>query len=125
MRKCGVSRDSLNPPYQGGGDADRSQIVARQPVITCGDAPEVLQPVEGALDEPVQLPQTLAEAERLFPVTAIGNDRLGSALVEVIAQFGAVIGLVAEHLFRVFTLRIRGSDAPRLDNRTPHLQSER
>jgi len=46
----------------------------------------------------------------LFPVAAVGKDRLGSALVEVIAQFGAVIGLVAEHLFR--RLSPYGSDAP-------------
>src|SRR6185369_1417942 len=82
------------------GKADGSQIVACQPVITCCDAPEVFQPVEGALYAPAQLVKALAEAERLFPVAAIGNDRLGSALIEVSAQFGAVVGLVAEHLFR-------------------------
>jgi hypothetical protein len=39
------------------------------------------QPVERALDAPAQLVETLAEAERLFPVAAIWNDRLSSALV--------------------------------------------
>jgi hypothetical protein len=36
----------------------------------------------------------------LFPVAAIWNDRLGSALVQVFAQRGAVVGFIAEHPFR-------------------------
>ena len=47
-----------------------------------------------------QLVETLAEAEWLFPVAAICNDRLGCALVQVFAQFGAIVGFVAEHPFR-------------------------
>jgi len=62
--------------------------------------PEVLQPVERALDAPAQLVHTLAEAERLLPVAAIWNDRLRPALVQVFAQLGAIVGLVAEHPFR-------------------------
>src|SRR6478752_2194689 len=42
----------------------------------------------------------LAEAERLFPVSAIWNDRLGSAFVQVFTQPGAIVSLVAEHPFR-------------------------
>jgi hypothetical protein len=38
--------------------------------------------------------------ERLFSVAAIWNHRLGSALVQVFAQLGAIVGLVAEHPFR-------------------------
>ncbi|MGA9134447.1 MAG: hypothetical protein WB384_20795, partial [Candidatus Sulfotelmatobacter sp.] len=68
--------------------------------VAGGDAPEVLQPIERALDAPAQLVETLAEAERLFPVAAIWNDRLGSALIQFLAQFNAVVGLVAEHPFR-------------------------
>ena len=37
---------------------------------------------------------------RLFPVAAIWNDRLGSALIQFLAQFGAVVCLVAQHPFR-------------------------
>ena len=40
------------------------------------------------------------QAERLFPVAAVWNDRLGSALVQVFAQLGAIVGFVAEHPFR-------------------------
>ena len=36
----------------------------------------------------------------LFPVAAIWNDRLGSALIQFLAQFGAVVCLVAKHPFR-------------------------
>src|SRR5262245_45159336 len=95
-----LGRDSLNPPYKSSGEADRGQIISRQPVVAGCDAPEVLQSVERALDAPAQLVDTLAEAERLFPVAAIWNDRLGSALVQVLAQLGAIVGLVAEHPFR-------------------------
>ena len=76
------------------------QTEARQPIVADCDAPEVLQPVERALDAPTQLIDTLAEAERLFPVAAIWYDRLRSALVQVFAQLGAVVGFVAEHPFR-------------------------
>src|ERR1700722_675884 len=35
-----------------------------------------------------------------FPIAAVGNDRLGSALVQLLAQFSAVVVFVAEHSFR-------------------------
>ena len=57
-------------------------------------------PVERPLDASAKLVEALAEAERLRPVTAIGNDRLGSTLVQFFAQLGTVVGLVAEHAFR-------------------------
>ena len=38
------------------------------------------------------------EAERLFAVRPVGNDRLGAALFQPLPQFGAVVGLVAEKL---------------------------
>ena len=71
-----------------------------QPVIARGDAPEVLQPVEGILDPPAEFVETLAEAERLLPVASVGNNRFGSTLIQFLTQFGAVVGLVAEHPFR-------------------------
>jgi hypothetical protein len=61
---------------------------------------KVLQPVERALDAPAQLVETLVEAGRLFPVAAIWNDRLGSALAQVFAQLGAMVGPVTDHPFR-------------------------
>src|SRR5262245_30005737 len=47
-----------------------------------------------------QLVETLAEAERLLPIAFVGDDGLGSALVQLLSQFGAVVGFVAEHAFR-------------------------
>jgi N-formylglutamate amidohydrolase len=35
--------------------------------------------------------EALAEAERLFAVAAVWNDRLGSAIIQFLAQFGAVV----------------------------------
>ncbi len=64
------------------------------------DAPEVLQSVEGILDKPSTPVEALVEAEGLFPVAAVGNDGLGSALMQLFARLGAVIGLVAEHVLR-------------------------
>src|SRR3954470_23344248 len=62
--------------------------------------PEVLEPVKGALDAPAKLVEAFAEAERLFPVATVWNDRLGSAPIQFLAEFGAVVGLVAKHPFR-------------------------
>src|SRR6201993_5652222 len=53
----------------------------------------------------------LAEAEGLFPVAAIWNDRLGSALIQFLAQFGAVVCLIAKHPFR----RLYSADQARRD----------
>jgi len=53
-----------------------------------------------AFDAPAQLIKTLIKGERLSPVAAIWNDRLGSVLVQFFAQIGAVIGRVAEHALR-------------------------
>ena len=64
------------------------------------DAPKVFQPVEGSLDTPAQLVHALVEGERQFPIAAIWNDRFGAALVQLLTQFAAVIGSVAEHALR-------------------------
>jgi len=77
---------------------DRGQIVARQSVVSSGDAPEVFQPVDGTLDPPAQLVEALIEAERVLSVGVVWNDRLGSALVEFLARSVAVISRVAEHM---------------------------
>ena len=67
--------DVLNPPYKSSGETDRGQV---------------LQPVERALDAPAQLVETLTEAERLFPVAAIWNERL--------EQLSAAVGVVVSLL---------------------------
>jgi hypothetical protein len=36
----------------------------------------------------------------LLPVAAVWNDRPGSAFIQFLAQFGAVVSLVAEHTLR-------------------------
>src|SRR5262249_46008690 len=92
--------DSLNPPYENGGETDRGQVISRQSVVAGCDAPEVLQPVERILDAPAQLVETLAEAVRLVPVATIWNDRLCSALIQFLAQFGAVETLAPDQPFR-------------------------
>ena len=73
--KVVLGSNSLNPPYQGGSETDRSEIVACQPVIAGCDPPEALQPIESGLDAPAQLVETLAEAKRLVPVGAVWDDR--------------------------------------------------
>ena len=61
---------------------------------------EVLQPVECSFDAPAKLVEALAEAERLLSVAAVWNDRPGPTLIQFLAQFGAVVCLVAKHPFR-------------------------
>ena len=100
LLESGLGSDSLNPPCERGGEADGGQIVARQSVVSCGDAPEVFQPIERTLDPPAQLVETLVEAERVLSVGVVWNDRRGSALVECLTQSVAVISRVAEHMFR-------------------------
>jgi hypothetical protein len=48
---------------------------------------------------PAQFVEALAKSERPFAVTAIGNDWLCSLLVQLLAQFGAVVSFVAEQAF--------------------------
>src|SRR5437764_14665696 len=74
--------------------------MSRRPVVAGCDAPEVFQPVEGTFDAPAQLVEAPAEGERLFPVAAVWNDRIGSALIQLRAQFGAIVSLVANDAFR-------------------------
>jgi hypothetical protein len=62
--------DSLSPPYKHGGQADRSQEVARQLIITRGDASEVLEPVKGTLDPPSKLIQPFVELHILLGLPA-------------------------------------------------------
>ena len=50
-----------------------------------------LKSVESILDAPAQLVEAVVEAERLFPVAFVGNDRLATTLMELAAQFGAVV----------------------------------
>ena len=73
------------PPDGGGCKADGGEVISGELVVSGGDAPEVLQSVERILDTPAQLVEALAEAERLLPVAAVGNDRLGPALVQLSA----------------------------------------
>ena len=110
--------------------ADGGQIIKRQPVVAGCDASEVLQPVECILDAPAQPVETLAEAEGLFPVAAIWNDRLGSApLVLGVRQDrdDAVHRLMVTRVLRglnllIFGTHIRDANAPFRLMRTTFLQ---
>jgi hypothetical protein len=92
----------LNPPYESGDDADRGQEVTRQPVVARGDTPEVFQSAEGVLDAASFFVEAPVEAEWLLSVAAVGNDWLGSAIVQPQSQLGAVVGLVGDQAFRCF-----------------------
>ena len=52
LKEDELGSNSLNPPYKSGGEADRGQVILRQPVVSGCDAPEVLQSVERTLDAP-------------------------------------------------------------------------
>jgi hypothetical protein len=53
-----------------------------------------------AVSAPTQLVEPFTEAERLLPVAAVGNDRLGSSLIQFIPQILTVVGLIADQTFR-------------------------
>ena len=79
---------------------DRLEIISRQSVVAGCDAPKVLHPVKCRLDPPAQLVEALVEGERLFSIGSILNDRLGATLVQLLAQFAAIICGVAKHALR-------------------------
>ena len=95
-----LGSNSLNPPYKSGGETNRGQEVSRQPVVSRGDAPEVLQAAEGVLNKMAFSIEAFAEAERLLAIAAVWNDRFGPAPMQFSAQLGAVISLITEHVFR-------------------------
>jgi hypothetical protein len=51
-------------------------------------------------DAPAKQVERFAEAKRLLPVAAVWNGRPGSAFIQFLAQFGAVVNLVAKHTLR-------------------------
>lgn len=91
--------DLVHPRYKSGEKANRGDIVSSEPLVTDGDALEVLQSAEGALTKPAKLVEPLAEPARLLSIGADGNARSGSMLIELVAQFSAVVGLVAKHAY--------------------------
>jgi hypothetical protein len=44
--------------------------------------------------------EAFAEVERLLAIAAVWNDRFGPAPMQFSAQLGAVVNLIAEHVFR-------------------------
>ena len=60
-----------------------------------GDTLEVLRSAEGLLDAPSFFVETPVKAERLLSAAAVGNDWLGSAILQPKTHLGAVVGLVA------------------------------
>lgn len=74
---------------------NQGEIVARQFVIVSCDAPEVLQPVEGALDDQRGWYRRLSKRNSPILVAAVWNDqRPASRAIRV------VVGGVAEHMLR-------------------------
>jgi hypothetical protein len=60
------------------------------------------QSAEGVLDAPSFFGEAPVEAEWLLSVAAVGNDWLGSAILQPQTHLGAVGGLVADQAFRCF-----------------------
>jgi len=58
--------------------------------------------VKAVLDQPSRMAEALVKAGRLFSAAAVGNDRLGATLLQLLAQLGAIVGLIAVHVFGRF-----------------------
>jgi hypothetical protein len=56
-----------------------------------------------------KLVEVIVETERLL--AAVWDNRLGSTLMQLVAQLGAIVGLVTEHVFR----RLHSADKPLRD----------
>lgn len=67
--------------------------------MACGDASKIFEATEGIFDAVAQLVGIAIEAERLLPIGLVWNNGFCPAILESLAQFGAVIGFVCEELF--------------------------
>ena len=94
--------DLINPPYDSGDEADGSEEVSGEPVVSGCDASEVLEAAEGVLDAVALFVGRPVEAEGLLAVRLVGNDGFGATRAEPLSQFGAVISFVAKHLLGCF-----------------------
>src|ERR1700730_17992040 len=94
--------DSLTTPDDCRGEADGRQEVSGEPVISGKDAPEVFQATKRVLDTVPFAVRFLAEAERLFSIRPVRNDRPVTALLQPFSQLRAIVRLVAEQLLRRF-----------------------
>ena len=87
--------------------------VAGELVISGGDAPEILEPAEAALDDVAPFVGALAEAVEGYSVGLVRNDGASAAAFDVSAEVVAIIALVADecvHGRREFQKRWRGGD---------------
>jgi hypothetical protein len=89
-------RTQLGPPDHGGGEENASQVVSGELVVTRGDAPEVLEPGEHALDQvSLAIGFPVMRNEGFSPGDG-GNDGFNVALLEVGSQAVGVVGLVGD-----------------------------
>ncbi len=73
-----------------------SEEIARELVVSGGDAAEVLEAAEAALDDVSALVGSLTEGMDDDAVGLVGNDRLSAALEDLGTQFVPVIAFVGE-----------------------------
>ena len=88
----------ISPPDDSSDEADGGKEVSGQPIVARRDVAEVFEAAEGVLDAVPVFVGFSVEAERLLSVRLVGNDGLGSALVQPLPQLGAVVGLIPEKL---------------------------
>jgi hypothetical protein len=79
--------------------------IARELVVSCGHASEVLEPAEAAFDDVAALVEALVERMEDDAVGLIGDDRGCPAFDDVGPQFVAVIAFVGDEGARGGSLR--------------------
>lgn len=82
---------------------DGCKEVSRQLIVAGGNAPEVFEPAKSILDAVPLLIGFLIEAERLFAIGLVGDDRRCAAIFQALTQFSAIVGLITEKFLRSFT----------------------
>jgi hypothetical protein len=92
-------RTQLDPPDGGGGEKNGGQVISGELVVACGDAPEILEPGEHALDEiSLAIGFSVMRNERFSP-SAGRDDSFNAALLEDSSEAVGVVGLVGDQSF--------------------------
>ena len=75
---------------------EAGEIVLRPPIVSCGDASELLELADGALDAVAELVEGRVEGARPGHAGALRDDRNSAACFDGVKDGVAVIGLVGD-----------------------------
>ena len=89
-------RTQSDPPKAGGDESDGGGEVAREAVVSSGDAAEILEAAKHALDDVASGVLRLVEGKWDLAGGVVGNDDERTALGGTLAQGSRIVALVAD-----------------------------